>query len=220
LEVKIEKSWKKVLNNEFKKEYFNSLVSFLKDEYKNKIIYPPGRRIFSSFNFCPFDKVKVVIIGQDPYHGINQANGLCFSVNKDVKIPPSLFNIFKELKYDIGIDIPKDGNLERWAIQGVLLLNSILTVRKNCPGSHSKKGWENFTDEVISILSKNKNNLVFLLWGNYAKSKLKIIDQNNHFILTSSHPSPFSANNGFFNSFHFSQTNSYLKKNKIKEIKW
>ncbi len=220
MEVKIEKSWKKVLNNEFKKEYFNSLVSFLKDEYKNKIIYPPGRRIFSSFNFCPFDKVKVVIIGQDPYHGINQANGLCFSVNKDVKIPPSLFNIFKELKYDIGIDIPKDGNLERWAIQGVLLLNSILTVRKNCPGSHSNKGWENFTDEVISILSKNKNNLVFLLWGNYAKSKLKIIDQNNHFILTSSHPSPFSANNGFFNSFHFSQTNSYLKKNKIKEIKW
>ncbi len=220
MEVKIEKSWKKVLNNEFKKEYFNSLVSFLKDEYKNKIIYPPGRRIFSSFNFCPFDKVKVVIIGQDPYHGINQANGLCFSVNKEVKIPPSLFNIFKELKYDIGIDIPKDGNLERWAIQGVLLLNSILTVRKNCPGSHSKKGWENFTDEVISILSKNKNNLVFLLWGNYAKSKLKIIDQNNHFILTSSHPSPFSANNGFFNSFHFSQTNSYLKKNKIKEIKW
>jgi len=220
LEVKIEKSWKKVLNNEFKKEYFNSLVSFLKDEYKNKLIYPPGRRIFRSFNFCPFDKVKVVIIGQDPYHGINQANGLCFSVNKDVKIPPSLFNIFKELKYDIGIDIPKDGNLERWAIQGVLLLNSILTVRKNCPGSHSKKGWENFTDEVISILSKNKNNLVFLLWGNYAKSKLKIIDQNNHFILTSSHPSPFSANNGFFNSFHFSQTNSYLKKNKIKEIKW
>ena len=220
MEVKIEKSWKKVLNNEFKKEYFNSLVSFLKDEYKNKIIYPPGRRIFSSFNFCPFDKVKVVIIGQDPYHGINQANGLCFSVNNDVKIPPSLFNIFKELKYDIGIDIPKDGNLERWAIQGVLLLNSILTVRKNCPGSHSKKGWENFTDEVISILSKNKNNLVFLLWGNYAKSKLKIIDQNNHFILTSSHPSPFSANNGFFNSFHFSQTNSYLKKNKIKEIKW
>ena len=220
MEVKIEKSWKKVLNNEFKKEYFNSLVSFLKDEYKNKIIYPPGRRIFSSFNFCPFDKVKVVIIGQDPYHGINQANGLCFSVNKEVKIPPSLFNIFKELKYDIGIDIPKDGNLERWAIQGVLLLNSILTVRKNCPGSHSNKGWENFTDEVISILSKNKNNLVFLLWGNYAKSKLKIIDQNNHFILTSSHPSPFSANNGFFNSFHFSQTNSYLKKNKIKEIKW
>jgi uracil-DNA glycosylase len=203
LEVKIEKSWKKVLNNEFKKEYFNSLVSFLKDEYKNKIIYPPGRRIFSSFNFCPFDKVKVVIIGQDPYHGINQANGLCFSVNKDVKIPPSLFNIFKELKYDIGIDIPKDGNLERWAIQGVLLLNSILTVRKNCPGSHSKKGWENFTDEVISILSKNKNNLVFLLWGNYAKSKLKIIDQNNHFILTSSHPSPFSANNGFFIHFIF-----------------
>ena len=220
MEVKIEKSWKKVLNNEFKKEYFNSLVSFLKDEYKNKIIYPPGRRIFSSFNFCPFDKVKVVIIGQDPYHGINQANGLCFSVNKEVKIPPSLFNIFKELKYDIGIDIPKDGNLERWAIQGVLLLNSILTVRKNCPGSHSNKGWENFTDEVIYILSKNKNNLVFLLWGNYAKSKLKIIDQNNHFILTSSHPSPFSANNGFFNSFHFSQTNSYLKKNKIKEIKW
>ena len=220
MEVKIEKSWKKVLNNEFKKEYFNSLISFLKDEYKNKIIYPPGRRIFSSFNFCPFDKVKVVIIGQDPYHGINQANGLCFSVNKEVKIPPSLFNIFKELKYDIGIDIPKDGNLERWAIQGVLLLNSILTVRKNCPGSHSNKGWENFTDEVISILSKNKNNLVFLLWGNYAKSKLKIIDQNNHFILTSSHPSPFSANNGFFNSFHFSQTNSYLKKNKIKEIKW
>ena len=220
MNVKIEKSWKKILNSEFKKEYFNSLVSFLKDEYKNNIIYPPGKKIFSSFDYCPFNKVKVVIIGQDPYHGINQANGLCFSVNKEIKIPPSLFNIFKEIKNDVGIDIPDHGDLEGWAIQGVLLLNSVLTVRKNLPGSHSNKGWEIFTDKVISIISKNKNNIVFLLWGNYAKSKLKNIDRNKHLILTSSHPSPFSVNNGFFNSFHFSKTNNYLKKNNIREIKW
>ena len=220
MNIKIEKSWKKILNNEFKKEYFNSLVSFLKDEYKNKIIFPPGRKIFSSFDFCPFNNIKVVIIGQDPYHGINQANGLCFAVNKDIKIPPSLFNVFKEINNDIKIDIPKHGNLERWAIQGVLLLNSVLTVRKNLPRSHSNKGWENFTDRVISLISKKKKNIVFLLWGNYAKSKLKIIDQNKHLILTSSHPSPFSASNGFFNSFHFSKTNNYLKKNNIREIKW
>jgi len=220
LNVKIEKSWKKILNREFKKEYFNSLVTFLKDEYKNNIIYPPGKKIFSSFDYCPFDKVKVVIIGQDPYHGINQANGLCFSVNKEIKIPPSLFNIFKEIKSDVGIDIPDHGDLKRWAIQGVLLLNSVLTVRQNLPGSHSNKGWENFTDKVISIISENKNNIVFLLWGSYAKSKLKNIDQNKHLILTSSHPSPFSAYNGFFNSYHFSKTNKYLKKNNITEIKW
>ena len=220
MNIKIEKSWKKILNNEFKKEYFNSLVSFLKDEYKNKIIFPPGRKIFSSFDFCPFNNIKVVIIGQDPYHGINQANGLCFAVNKDIKIPPSLFNIFKEINNDIKIDIPKHGNLERWDIQGVLLLNSVLTVRKNLPRSHSNKGWENFTDRVISLISKKKKNIVFLLWGNYAKSKLKIVDQNKHLILTSSHPSPFSASNGFFNSFHFSKTNNYLKKNNIREIKW
>jgi len=220
LNVKIEKSWKKILNSEFKKEYFNSLVTFLKDEYKNNIIYPPGKKIFSSFDYCPFDKVKVVIIGQDPYHGINQANGLCFSVNKEIKIPPSLLNIFKEIKNDIGIDIPDHGNLKRWAIQGVLLLNSVLTVRKNLPGSHSNRGWETFTDKVISIISKNKNNIVFLLWGSYAMSKQKNIDQNKHLILTSSHPSPFSAYNSFFNSFHFSKTNKYLKKNNIKEIKW
>ena len=220
MDIKIEKSWKKILNDEFKKEYFSSLASFIRDEYKNNIIYPPGKKIFSSFNHCPFNKVKVVIIGQDPYHGINQANGLCFSVNKDIKIPPSLFNIFKEIKNDIGINVPINGNLERWAIQGVLLLNSVLTVRKNSPGSHSNKGWEHFTDKVISLLSKNRNNLVFLLWGNYAKSKLKNIDQSKHLILTSSHPSPFSANNGFFNSFHFSKTNNYLKNNNIKKIKW
>ena len=220
MNVKIEKSWKKILNSEFKKEYFNSLVTFLKDEYKNNIIYPPGKKIFSSFDYCPIDKLKVVIIGQDPYHGINQANGLCFSVNKEIKIPPSLFNIFKEIKSDVGIDIPDHGDLKRWAIQGVLLLNSVLTVRQNLPGSHSNKGWENFTDKVISIISENKNNIVFLLWGSYAKSKLKNIDQNKHLILTSSHPSPFSAYNSFFNSFHFSKTNKYLKKNNIKEIKW
>ena len=220
MNVKIEKSWKKILNSEFKKEYFNSLVTFLKDEYKNNIIYPPGKKIFSSFDYCPIDKLKVVIIGQDPYHGINQANGLCFSVNKEIKIPPSLFNIFKEIKSDVGIDIPDHGNLKRWAIQGVLLLNSVLTVRKNLPGSHSNRGWETFTDKVISIISKNKNNIVFLLWGSYAMSKQKNIDQNKHLILTSSHPSPFSAYNSFFNSFHFSKTNKYLKKNNIKEIKW
>ena len=220
MNVKIEKSWKKILNNEFKKEYFNSLVTFLKDEYKNNIIYPPGKKIFSSFDYCPIDKLKVVIIGQDPYHGINQANGLCFSVNKEIKIPPSLLNIFKEIKNDVGIDIPDNGDLKRWAIQGVLLLNSVLTVRKNLPGSHSNRGWETFTDKVISIISKNKNNIVFLLWGSYAMSKQKNIDQNKHLILTSSHPSPFSAYNSFFNSFHFSKTNKYLKKNNIKEIKW
>ena len=220
MNVKIEKSWKKILNSEFKKEYFNSLVTFLKDEYKNNIIYPPGKKIFSSFDYCPIDKLKVVIIGQDPYHGINQANGLCFSVNKEIKIPPSLLNIFKEIKNDIGIDIPDHGNLKRWAIQGVLLLNSVLTVRKNLPGSHSNRGWETFTDKVISIISKNKNNIVFLLWGSYAMSKQKNIDQNKHLILTSSHPSPFSAYNSFFNSFHFSKKNKYLKKNNIKEIKW
>ena len=158
MNVKIEKSWKKILNSEFKKEYFNSLVTFLRDEYKNNIIYPPGKKIFSSFDYSRIDKVKVVIIGQDPYHGINQANGLCFSVNKEIKIPPSLLNIFKEIKNYIGIDIPDHGNLKRWAIQWVLLLNSVLTVRKNLPGSHSNKGWEIFTDKVISIISKNKSN--------------------------------------------------------------
>ena len=220
MNVDIEISWKKKLFKEFRKEYFNNLVSFLKIQYKNNVIYPPGNKIFHAFNLCPFDKVRVIILGQDPYHGYNQANGLCFSVNNSVKLPPSLINIFKEIKLDIGSKLSTEGDLSRWATQGVLLLNSILTVKKNSHGSHSNKGWEIFTDEVIHILSEEKENLVFLLWGNYAKSKSKIINNKKHLILSSSHPSPFSANSGFFNNYHFSKTNSYLKEKKISEIIW
>jgi len=220
LNVNIEKSWKKILNDEFEKEYFSNLVSFLKDEYKRNQIYPPGNKIFNAFNLCPFNKVKVIILGQDPYHGPNQANGLSFSVKNNVKIPPSLINIFKEIKNDIGKEIPLSGDLSRWAIQGVLLLNSVLTVKKNLPGSHSNKGWEIFTDKIIELLSKYRENLVFILWGNYAQSKIKNINSNKHLILSSPHPSPFSANNGFFNSFHFSKTNQYLISNKVKKVIW
>jgi len=220
LDVNIEISWKEKLIEEFKKEYFSDLVFFLKSEYKKHIIYPPGNKIFNAFNLCPFHKVKVVILGQDPYHGHNQANGFCFSVNNNIQIPPSLINIFKEINNDINKEIPSSGDLTRWAVQGVLLLNSVLTVKKNSPGSHSNKGWEIFTDKVIDLLSSHKRNLVFLLWGNYAKSKIKKIDRNRHLILSSSHPSPFSANSGFFNNSHFSKTNSYLKSNKSEEIIW
>lgn len=220
MDVNIEISWKEKLIEEFKKEYFSDLVFFLKSEYKKHIIYPPGNKIFNAFNLCPFHKVKVVILGQDPYHGHNQANGFCFSVNNNIQIPPSLINIFKEINNDINKEIPSSGDLTRWAVQGVLLLNSVLTVKKNSPGSHSNKGWEIFTDKVIDLLSSHKRNLVFLLWGNYAKSKIKKIDRNRHLILSSSHPSPFSANSGFFNNSHFSKTNSYLKSNKSEEIIW
>jgi len=182
MEVKIEGSWKKLLKDEFEKSYFINLVQFLKDEYKTKTVYPKGKRIFYAFECCPFDKVKVVILGQDPYHGPNQANGLCFSVNDGIELPPSLQNIFKELSNDLGISAPQSGNLTRWANQGVFLLNSTLTVRENEPGSHQGKGWEIFTDEVIKLLATTKKNLVFMLWGKFAQDKEKLISPHNHLI--------------------------------------
>lgn len=216
MQVKIEDSWKKELEGEFNKEYFAKLTEFVKDEYKNSTVYPPARFIFRAFEHTPFDKVKVVILGQDPYHGQGEANGLCFAVEENIKLPPSLQNIYKELKTDLGIT----GNINNWAKQGVLLLNSTLTVRANTPGSHQNKGWEEFTDAVIKILSTKKENLVFILWGKYAQNKGQIVDTNKHFIIKSPHPSPFSAYSGFFGSKQFSKCNEYLKSNKISEINW
>ncbi len=220
MDVKIESSWKEALKDEFEKPYFSALVDFVKSEYKTQTIYPPGNRIFSAFDFTPFDEVKVVIIGQDPYHGPNQANGLCFSVSDGVRQPPSLQNIFKELNSDLGVPIPVNGNLEKWAKQGILLLNATLTVRASQAGSHQNKGWEIFTDAVIQKLSDEKENLVFILWGSYAQKKGSVIDISKHFIIKSAHPSPFSAHNGFFGSKPFSKTNSYLIQNKKEEINW
>ena len=220
MDVKIEESWKKKLSGEFEKEYFKKLTEFVKEEYKSKKIYPSPNQIFNAFEYCSFDNVKVVILGQDPYFGPNQANGLCFSVNDGVAIPPSLVNIYKELKSDLGITPPSTGNLERWAKQGVLLLNATLTVVANSAGSHQGKGWEEFTDSVIKILSDKKENLVFILWGNYAKKKGEVIDRSKHLVIESAHPSPFSANYGFFGSKPFSKANEYLKEKGIKEIDW
>ncbi len=220
MEVKIEPSWKSKLSDEFKKQYFSQLVEFVKDEYSKYRIFPPGSEIFHAFDQCAYDQVKVVIIGQDPYHGPGQANGLCFSVRKGIPMPPSLVNIFTEIKNDLGKDLPGDGDLERWARQGVLLLNATLTVRANSPGSHQNKGWESFTDAVIKKLSDEKENLVFLLWGAYAQKKGEMIDDAKHLILKSPHPSPFSANRGFFGNRHFSKTNQYLRSKEIKEIEW
>jgi len=216
----IEDSWKKVLDSEFRKPYFPVLKNFLVDEKKKYTIYPPGPRIFSAFNHTPFHKVKVVILGQDPYHGPGQAHGLCFSVPMGVQQPPSLKNIFIELQSDLNIPIPRHGNLEKWAKQGVLLLNATLTVRANQAGSHQKKGWEIFTDKVIETLSAERENLVFLLWGNYAIQKSALIDQGKHLILKSVHPSPLSASRGFFGCRHFSKTNGYLEQNNIEPINW
>jgi uracil-DNA glycosylase len=216
---KIEAGWLQALNEEFTKPYFNNLKSFLVEEKKQYIVYPPGNRIFAAFDFTPFDKVKVVILGQDPYHGEGQANGLCFSVADGIRQPPSLVNIFKELKEDEGCEIPKTGNLEPWAHQGVFLLNATLTVRANTAGSHQNKGWELFTDAVIKTLSDKKENLVFLLWGNYARAKTVLIDANKHLVLTAAHPSPL-ARGAFFGSKHFSKTNEFLKGKGIKEIDW
>lgn len=211
MDIKIHESWKPHLVEEFNKPYFKDLVNFVKSEYKNKKCFPPGNEIFNAFNHCHFNDVKVVIIGQDPYHGEGQANGLCFSVNDTVPHPPSLINIFKEIESDLGIKYPKNGNLLRWAKQGVLLLNATLTVRAHEAGSHQKKGWEEFTNAVIKVLSNNKNGIVFLLWGGFAKKKMKIIDNNKHYILTSGHPSPLSANRGYwFGNKHFSETNAIL----------
>lgn len=216
----IEESWKEVLAGEFKKPYFPVLKKFLLEEKKKYTVYPPGTRIFAAFNHTPFHKVKVVIIGQDPYHGPGQAHGLCFSVPEGVQTPPSLKNIFSELQSDLKIPIPNHGNLEKWAEQGVLLLNATLTVRANQAGSHQKKGWEIFTDKVIETLSKERDNLVFLLWGNYAIQKSALIDPGKHLILKSVHPSPLSASRGFFGCRHFSKTNDYLKQNNIELINW
>ncbi len=220
MKVRIEDSWKGVLKSEFEKPYFEQLVSFVKNEYLSHTIYPSAKLIFNAFDKCSFDEVKVVIVGQDPYHGEGQANGLCFSVNDGVALPPSLRNIFKELHNDLGADIPTSGNLERWSQQGVLLLNATLTVRANVAGSHQGRGWEQFTDAVIATLSELKDNIVFILWGNYAISKGKDIDRNKHLVLTSAHPSPLAAHRGFFGNKHFSTTNNYLLKHDIKPINW
>lgn len=219
--VDIHESWKTQLKDEFSQPYFKSLVEFVKTEYKIHTCYPLGDQIFSAFNVCPFNAVKVVIIGQDPYHGHNQANGLCFSVHDGIKHPPSLINIFKELEQDLEIPYPESGNLMHWAEQGVLLLNATLTVRAHEAGSHQKKGWESFTDAVIKALNNSENKIVFLLWGGYAKQKVKLIDSKKHFILKSGHPSPLSANRGYwFGNKHFSQTNYLLEQVSQKPICW
>jgi uracil-DNA glycosylase len=220
MEIKIAESWKKNLQQEFQKPYFNELTDFVKSEYKTHTVYPPGKEIFRAFDCCEFENVKVVIIGQDPYHGAGQANGLCFSVRDGVRIPPSLINIFKEIHADLGKPIPKSGDLERWCHQGVLLLNATLTVKASAPGSHQNKGWEIFTDAIIKEISENKEHVVFLLWGAYAQKKGEIIDRKKHHVLMSAHPSPFSADRGFFGCKHFSKANVYLKNKGLKEIDW
>ena len=218
--VKLDASWKEVLMNEFEKDYFKKLTDFVQNEYNTKTIYPPQSEIFSAFDFTPFENVKVVILGQDPYHGEGQANGLSFSVADGIKLPPSLRNIYKELKDDVGIEISTSGNLESWAKQGVLLLNATLTVEATKAGSHQKKGWETFTDAVIQKLSDQKENLVFILWGAYAQKKGAKIDRNKHFVIESAHPSPLGAYRGFWGSKPFSTTNQFLKSKNITEIDW
>ncbi len=221
MNVNIESGWKEQLKAEFSKPYFLSLVDFVKTEYQNNTCYPKGSDIFSAFDYCSFDDVKVVIIGQDPYHGVGQANGLCFSVNDNVPMPPSLVNIFKEIETDLTISFPANGNLQRWAKQGVLLLNATLTVRAHQAGSHQNKGWEKFTDAVIQAVSDKKENVVFLLWGGFAKKKGAKIDRTKHCVLTSGHPSPLSANRGYwFGNKHFSTTNEYLNEKKQCTIGW
>lgn len=219
-EVQIEVSWKAALSAEFSKPYFKSLIHFVKSEYLSKDIFPKPKDIFSAFNTCPFNHVKVVIIGQDPYHGKDQAIGLSFAVSKTIPLPPSLKNIFKEIIDDTGIVPRLDGDLSRWATQGVLLLNATLTVESGRPGSHQGKGWEEFTDAVIKALSDKRDNLVFILWGNYAKAKGAHIDRSRHLVLESAHPSPFSAYNGFFGCKHFSKTNQFLKSKNLPTIDW
>lgn len=216
----IHPSWLEELKDEFAKPYFVELKRFLVEERKHHVIYPPGKLMFSAFNHTPFDKVEVVILGQDPYHGPGQANGLCFSVSDGITMPPSLVNIFKEIKEELGYPIPTSGNLERWADQGVLLLNAMLSVRANEPGSHQGKGWETFTNSVIKRLSDRKRGLVFLLWGKYAQAKEQLIDASKHHILKAAHPSPFSAYNGFFGSNHFVKANELLKAQGQHEIDW
>ncbi len=221
MDVKIEQSWKEHLTQEFEKPYFSTLIEFVKTEFSSTKVYPPGKFIFHAFDKCTFDNTKIVILGQDPYHGYNQANGLSFSVNDGVAMPPSLQNIFKEIRDDLGNPIPKSGNLERWAEQGVLLLNSTLTVRAGEAGSHQKKGWETFTDAVIKSVSDQKENVVFMLWGKYAQDKGAVIDASKHLILKAKHPSPMAANyGGWFGTKHFSQANDYLISKGLEPIKW
>ncbi len=221
MSVKIDESWKERLASEFEKPYFETLTAFVREEYSRGACYPPAKLIFNAFDLCPFDKVKVVIIGQDPYHEPGQAHGLSFSVCDGVPFPPSLQNIFKEIQYDLGTDIPLSGNLTRWAEQGVLLLNATLTVRAHQAASHQRRGWEQFTDAAIKALSEGRENLVFILWGGYARSKGELIDRQKHLVLESVHPSPLSANRGgWFGNHHFSRANEYLKRNGIEPIVW
>ena len=220
MDVKIESSWKQVLQPEFDKEYFVKLTEFVRNEYKTRLTFPPASLIFNAFDQCPFDKVKVVIIGQDPYHGDGQAHGLCFSVNDGVAFPPSLLNIFKEIERDLGKSMPASGNLIRWAQQGVLLLNATLTVQAHMAGSHQNRGWEAFTDAAIRKLATEKEHLVFMLWGSYAQKKGDFIDSNRHLVLKSVHPSPLSAYRGFIGNNHFSLANKYLQENGQTPINW
>ena len=220
MKVKIEDSWQQHLGEEFDKPYFEALAAFVRSEYARTTCYPPGNLIFNAFNLCPFDRVKVVLIGQDPYHEPGQAQGLCFSVNDGVQFPPSLVNIFKEIQSDIGTPIPLSGSLVRWAEQGVLLLNATLTVRAHEAASHQRRGWEEFTDAVIKKLSSEREHLVFILWGSYAQSKERLIDTRRHLVLKSAHPSPLSAYRGFFGNHHFSLTNMYLQKQGMQPITW
>ncbi len=219
-QVKIDPSWQAVLREEFDKEYFEKLIAFVKKEYASARVYPEGKNIFRAFELCPFDAVKVVILGQDPYHGPRQANGLCFSVNDGIPLPPSLQNIYKEIEDDLGVQMPKTGNLDNWSRQGVLLLNATLTVRANTAGSHQHRGWEEFTDAVVKTVSGKKDHVVFLLWGKYAQEKGKMIDRSKHCVLTAAHPSPFSAYGGFFGCKHFSKTNDYLISGGEKPVDW
>lgn len=221
MKVEIDESWKELLKEEFEKPYFKQLTNFVTEQYAENSCFPPENQLFEAFNLCALEDLKVVIIGQDPYHGFNQAHGLCFSVNEGIPHPPSLKNIFKEIETDLNIPYPKSGNLERWAKQGVLLLNATLTVEAHKAGSHQKKGWEQFTDAVISKISENQKNVVFLLWGGFAKKKGLKIDTEKHCVLETGHPSPLSANRGYwFGNKHFSKTNNYLIINRLSKIKW
>lgn len=220
MDVKIEESWKEILGTTFDQPYFQNLVAFVKDEYSKGKVFPPGKDIFNAFDYCPVDQVKVVILGQDPYHGDGQAHGLSFSVKPGVPFPPSLMNIFKEIKADLGKDMPPNGDLSRWAKQGVFLLNATLTVRAHQAGSHQKKGWEEFTDSVIRSVSQERGDVVFLLWGAYAQKKADLIDSNKHLILKAPHPSPLSAHRGFLGCKHFSKANEYLTSKGLDPIVW
>lgn len=220
MKVRIEESWRERLQSEFDEPYFEALTEFVRSQYASAAVYPPAQRIFAAMDECPFDAVKAVIVGQDPYHGPGQANGLCFSVNPGVQMPPSLVNIFKEISAETGHPLPANGNLGRWARQGVLLLNSVLTVEAGRPGSHAGRGWERFTDRIISLLSAERSGLVFMLWGSYAINKGKLIDRSRHLVLTSPHPSPLSAYRGFLGNNHFNAANQYLAARQTEPIEW